>query len=937
LTRVEERLHPEQRARVEIDRMLTAAGWIVQDYRDIELTAGRGIAVREVPTKTGPVDYLLFGDGKALGTIEAKKEGETLRGVEWQTERYTQGFSELVKERPIAHWEPLPLPFHYQSTGAETLFTNLRDPIARPRDVFHFHRSETLIGWVQEEFSLLGRLRRMPVLNPEGLRDVQIRAIDGLEESLRNAKPKALVNMTMGSGKTYVAVAESYRLLRYGGAERILFLVDRINLGRQAYTEFANYATPDDRRKFTELYNVQVLRSNRIDPAAKVVITTIQRLYSILRGQSDEEFDPEAEEHSTFEIEPEQADEVLPVAYRPEVPIETFDIGFVDECHRSIYGRWGQVLDYFDMSLAGLTATAEHTTRVYFDQNVVTEYKHEQAVADGVNVPYTTYRIKTEVSEAGGQIASGSWVEVRDLGNRRRHREQLEDEVTYDKAKLDRAVVNPDQIRTVVRTFKERVCTEIFPGRPEVPKTVFFCKTDNHAEDVLRIVREEFNRGSDFARKITYKSTGDSDQHIQDFRTDPRFRIAVSVDQIATGTDIRPLECLVFMRMVASRTLFEQMKGRGVRTIDPTDLQSVSEGAKSKDRFVIVDCVGLTEEGKAWVDTRPLERKPSVDLARLLQDVAMGIKDEETVSTIGARLARLHNNLDEKRRQEFADVADGQDMDEVADVLISATDPERWAEAAAEKAGAADEAAYEPSDEELRVAKETLLASAIRPLMKAEVRQRILSLREQAAQLIDMTTPDAVIFAGWTDAGQARNAVEEFEHFVKEHHDEYLALQAYYQRPYRLRPSYDDLKELAEAISKPPLDLTAERLWAAYEAIDSDKVKGTGMRRTLTDLVQLIRFAMQHDDELLPRKEVVMLRFDIWLTEQQSAGREFTDEQLRWLRWMAEHIATSMTLEPEDFDYEPFAQEGGLLGAHEAFGNALDELLVELNEELATA
>ncbi len=400
---------------------------------------------------------------------------------------------------------------------------------------------------------------------------------------------------------------------------------------------------------------------------------------------------------------------MLPVVYRPQVPIETFDTAFVDECHRSIYGRWGQVLDYFDMSLAGLTATAEHTTRIYFDQNVVTEYKHEQAVADGVNVPYTTYRIKTEVSEGGGEIAAGSWVDVRDLGTRRRQREQLEDEVTYEKATLDRAVVNPDQIRTVVREFKERVLTEIFPGRPEIPKTVFFCKTDNHAEDVLRIIREEFNRGSDFARKITYRSEGDSDQHIQDFRTDPKFRIAVSVDQIATGTDIRPLECLVFMRMVGSRTLFEQMKGRGVRTIDPTDLQSVTEGAKSKDRFVIVDCVGLTDEAKAWIDTRPLERKPGVALDRLLQDVAMGIKSEEIVSTIGARLARLHKNLDERRRQEFAEVAGGQGMDQVAEALITAADPDWWAYAAAETAGAAADETYEPSEDELNEARDKVL------------------------------------------------------------------------------------------------------------------------------------------------------------------------------------------------------------------------------------
>ncbi len=916
--------------------MLARAGWEVQDYRDIDRTAGRGLAVREFPTKAGPADYLLFGDGKALGTIEAKRVGATLLGVEWQTERYTRGFEDLVADRQVPHWDPLPLPFHYLSTGVETLFTNLRDPIARPREVFGFHRPETLIEWAQEELSSLGRIRRMPVVDPSGLHAVQVSAVEGLEDSLRNAKPRALINMTMGSGKTYVAVAETYRLLRYAGARRVLFLVDRINLGRQAYVEFANYVTPDDRRKLTELYNVQVLRSNRIDPAAKVVITTIQRLYSILRGQSDDEFDPSAEERSTFELEPDMADDPLTVKYRPEVPIETFDVGFVDECHRSIYGRWGQVLDYFDMSLIGLTATAEHTTRIYFAQNVVTEYKHEEAVADRVNVPYTTYRICTAVSESGGHMDAGSWVEVRDLKDRRQLPEKLDDDVTYDKAKLDRAVVNPDQIRTVIRIFKERVCTEIFPGRPEVPKAVFFCKTDSHAEDVLKIVREEFSRGSDFARKITYKSDGSSDQHIQDFRTDPKFRIAISVDQIATGTDIRPLECLVFMRMVGSRTLFEQMKGRGVRTISPTDLQSVTAGAQSKDRFVIVDCVGLTDEDKAWIDTRPLERKPSVGLDRLLQDIAIGVTSEEAISTVGVRLARLHANLDEKRRQEFADVA-GEGLDDVARRLILAADPERWTEVAAAIAGAADPKSYEPTEAELAAAKEQVLGDAVRPLLKAEVRQRILSVREQSAQLIDITTADALLFAGWTDASEARDAVKDFEEFVKEHYDEYLALEAYYEKPYRLRPSFDDLKKLADAIEKPPLDLTSEKLWAAYEAVDPSKVRGGAMRRTMADLVQLVRFAMSHDDELLPRKEVVMLRFDIWLTEQQTSGREFTEEQLRWLRWMAEHIATSMSLEREDFDYEPFAQEGGLMGAYEAFGHELDGLIQEVNQELSAA
>ncbi len=697
-------LHPEQRSRVAIDRMLNEAGWIVQDYKGIDLTAGRGIAAREVPTKTGPVDYMLFVDEEAAGTVEAKKEGTPLLGIEPQTRRYIEGFKELLKDRAVPHWGPdaEPLPFHYQGTGAETVFTNLRDPIARPRDVFSFHRPETLQAWASEASSFLDRIQRMPPLDTGGLREAQIVGIENLEQSLGNAKPKALMNMTMGSGKTYVAVAEAYRLIRYAGSKRVMFLVDRINLGQQAFGEFADYATPDDGRKFTELYNVQLLRSNRIDPAAKVVITTIQRLYSILRGEP--ELQTEEEERSTFEVAP--AEPLPPVDYRPDVPIEFFDVGFVDECHRSIYGRWGQVLDYFDMSLIGLTATAEHTARVYFDENVVTEYKHEQAVVDGVNVPYTTYRIKSEVTEGGAKISPGDWVGVRTPRSSKPERKQLEDELTYDKATLDRAVMNPAQIRAVIREFRDKVCTQIFPGRPEVPKTVFFCKHESHAEDVLKVIREEFNRDWDFARKITYKTEGSSQDHIQDFRTDPKFRIAVSVDQIATGTDIRALECLVFMRMVGSRTLFEQMKGRGVRVIDPSDLQSVTEGATSKDRFVIVDCVGLTDEDKAWAESRPLERKPSASLDQLLQKVAVGIKDEDTVSSIGARLARLDKGLDEQSRQEFADAADGKGMAEVAGELIEATDPARWADVAAAKAGKAEDEDFIPADEEIDQVKE---------------------------------------------------------------------------------------------------------------------------------------------------------------------------------------------------------------------------------------
>lgn len=925
-------LTPEQEARVLIDGMLDAAGWAVQRTGDVDLTASQGIAVREFQTANGPVDYLLYVDRKPLGTIEAKKAGDTLRSVEWQSNKYVEGFEQTAKEKGIAGWRS-PLPFHYLSTGSETLFSSRLDPIVRPRRVFHFHRPETLLEWVTDDAVLRQRLRQMPPLaGRDEFREIQVKAVLGLEASFADEHLRTLVPMATGAGKTFTAVAEAYRLLKHAKAERILFLVDRRNLGKQAADAFVNYVTPDDGRKFAELYVVQHLRSNQLDPAAKVVITTIQRLYSILQGK--DEFDESLEDASSFETEIGLGlDEQLPVAYQAKLPPEYFDFVFTDECHRSIYGKWGQVLDYFDAFLVGLTATPSAFTYGYFNGNIVAEYTYEQSVIDEVNVDFNVYRIETEITGSGSTIEKGEWAKVRDRLTRAEAFQELEDELSYDAAKLDKAVVAKDQIRTVVRNFRDKLLTEIFPGRKEVPKTVFFCKDDSHAEDVVEAIREEFARGQDFARKITYKSQGSSDQLIQDFRTDPRFRIAVSVDQISTGTDIKPLECLVFMRMVKSRSLFEQMKGRGVRTVDPDTLQAVTPDTRVKDHFVIVDCVGVTDEERAWVDTKPLDRKPTVPLKSLLQNVAQGATSDDILSTLGSRIIRLAKRVDDDDRAELEQLA-GKPVKELAAALVAAADRDRQIEEARAAAGLG--AGELPSDEQIGAARQQLVAVAVEPFMKADLRHRIEELQARVDQLIDLTSRDAVVFAGFRDKGAAAEVVRTFKQFIDEHHDQYIALKAYYDQPHDQRLSYDDIKALAKAIDTPPLHLTTERLWAAYKAIDAAKVRGSG-ERVLTDLVSLVRFTLERDDELVPHPDVVRLRFETWLSEQEAGGRKFSGEQMRWLEMVRDHIATSMTIELDDFDLDPFSQEGGLTAAYQLFGNDLNPLLDELNGVLAAA
>jgi type I restriction enzyme, R subunit len=938
-----EGLTPEQGARQEIDKLLKAAGWAVQDYKAMNLAAARGVAVREFPTPTGPMDYMLYVDRRGIGSVEAKKVGETLLGVEPQADRYSKGFTARAKKDGIPFWK-LPLSFHYISTGIETVFTSRLDPDPRPRPTFAFHRPDSLAEWVQQDKSLRTRLREMPQLNRDGLREIQEEAIVGLEKSFAENRPRTLVPMTMGAGKTYVAVAEAYRLIRYAGAKRIFFMVDRRNLGQQALREFQNYVVPDENRKFGELYGVQLLESNHVDPAAKVVIGTVQRLYSILRDEP--EMDVDLEEASAFEAEEQgspELEESVVVNYQPKVPIETFDFLFTDECHRSIYGRWGQVIEYFDSFLIGLTATPSKFTYVYFDGNVVAEYTHEQSVLDGVNVDYLPYRIATAITEGGSKIEKGEWVKVRDKRTRAVERRALGEEIAYGEDALDRSVVSPDQIRTVVRTFRDKLFTDLFPGRIEVPKTVVFCKDDAHAEDVLQVVREEFAKGSEFARKITYKTQGSTDEHIQDFRTDPKFRIAVSVDQISTGTDIRPIECLVFMRFVKSRSLWAQMMGRGVRRIDPTDLAAVSPDAGTKDHFVLVDAVGITDEDMAWVDSKPLDRDPSVPLTKLLQDVAVGITRDDVISTVGARLLRLASRATPEQETAFAKVSGGKSLEEIAKALVAASDPDVQFRAAAEPIlNALPENERKPldeievSDEQQLQARMELVDAAVAPLMDPDVREAIQKIQTQTEQIIDLASVDQVTFAGFTDRDEAEKLAEGFEDWIKEHRDEYVALKAYFERPYTQRLKYEDIRELAKAIEAPPLYMTPDRLWEAYRRLDSAKVRGSG-HRVLTDIVSLLRFALNEDDELVPHADVVKLRFDLWLHDQQSNGHKFTADQTRWLEMVRDHIATSMTIEREDFDLEPFRQEGGLVGAYRAFGDQLDTILSDLNEKLVAA
>jgi type I restriction enzyme R subunit len=930
-------MKPEDAARTRIDDLLKQAGWVIQDRNQLNLGAGRGVAVREFALSTGDADYLLFVDRRVVGTVEAKKVGETLVGVEEQSAKYRVGLPPGMRAARD------PLPFTYETTGIETRFTSFLDPEPRSRQVFAFHRPATLAEWLEQapadipndqNDTLRARLRRMPPLPTEGLRDCQVEAITHLERSLADNHPRALVQMATGSGKTYMAVSSVYRLIKFGGAKRIVFLVDRANLGRQTLKEFQQYVVPGDGRKFTELYNVQLLRSNTIDDATNVVITTIQRLYSMLAGEP--EFDAANEEMSLYDLDSTLAGQPpKEVRYNPVIPIETFDFIISDECHRSIYHLWRGVLEYFDSFIIGLTATPNKATFGFFHRNLVMEYGRDRAVADGVNVDFDVFEIRTEITQAGSKVDAGLFVDKRDRQTRQRRWEQLDEELTYDASQLDRAVVAEDQLRTVIRTFRDKLLTEIFPGRQTVPKTLIFAKDDSHADDIVQMVREEFAKGNEFCQKITYKVTGRKPEDlIADFRNSYYPRIAVTVDMISTGTDIKPLEVLLFMRMVKSHSFFEQMKGRGSRTIADTDFQAVTPDAKSKDHFVLVDAVGVVEQQKS--DEPPLERKRSVPLEKLLDAVALGAYDDDTLASLAARLGRLAGRLTPQEDETITREANGRTPRALAQGLVAALDPDRSLEAAQVATGQ-----EEPGERAIQQARERLIEEAVAPFDSPALRSALTQAQRRDEQTIDLVSQDTLMTAGWDAQAEerARSVVTTFRDYIEAHRDEITALQVLYSRPRHAALRFSDIRQLAEAIQAPPLGLTTDTLWQAYAQLDRSRVRGARATRMLTDLVALVRYTLARDDDqasvLEPWAETVERRFAAWLAEQErERGQPFSDEQRRWLAMIRDHVAASLAIDTAAFDEVPFNQYGGLGKAYQLFGAELPRILTDLNERL---
>jgi type I restriction enzyme R subunit len=711
--------------------------------------------------------------------------------------------------------------------------------------------------------------------------------------------------------------------LTHTKAKRILFLVDTKNLGSQAEQEFLGYIPNDDHRRFSELYNVHRLRSSFIPADSHVCISTIQRMYSILKS---EDMDESLEETSLNEQQ--ISGSPREVVYNEKYPPEFFDFIIIDECHRSIYNVWQQVLDYFDAFLIGLTATPDKRTFGFFNENIVSEYSHEQAVIDNVNVGYDVYLIETEISKKGAIIPK-QLIERRERLSRRKRWEQLDEDIVYSKDKLDRDVVNLSQIRNVIKAFRDGLST-MFPGREEIPKTIIFAKTDSHADDIIQITREEFGEGNDFCRKITY-SVDKVDSVLANFRNAYNPRIAVTVDMIAIGTDVKPVECLLFMRDVHSRSYFEQMKGRGTRTLDKDSLRKVTpSAAANKTHFIIVDAIGVTKSVKT--DSRHLERKPGVPLKDLMMNIAMGSRDEDVFLSLANRLTRLDKELTPTEQVRYTDCSGGENLCTTVQHLLDAYNDDIIEERVRKDNNLS--ATDTVTKEQLQDTQKTMSEEAAKPFYLPGLRTFIENVRKAHDQIIDSVNIDRLNVSAW-DAQHSEDSkkfIIRFRDFIDTNKDTITALSIIYNQSWKNRPlTLDMIGELYTALQQPPYSLNNVLLWRSYEAVNPGKVKTKNPERMLADIVSLIRFELGIDKNLSPFSDIVDANFKNWVFTKNAGNIHFSSEQMDWLHMIKDSIAASLCITRNDLNLSPFDANGSLGRFYELFGDGCEKLLDEMN------
>ena len=896
---------PEEKARIKIDRLLAEAGWAVVNRDEYEPTM-HAVAVREALLKGNlEADYFLFLEGKACGVLEAKREE-----VDVDSETVSDQVTTYARSVPSYYqaWQK-PLPLLYKSNGKVVLFQNLQVSDSEWETCNRIHTPKEIASMLSIDDPFAG----LPVLSSRGLRACQFEAITELEKSFRSGQNRALMVLATGAGKTYTACLAAYRMLAYTPMRRILFLVDRNNLGKQAEGEFGTFRLTENGEAFNTIYTVNRLKSSTIPKDSNVVISTIQRLFSLLKGEEIVDSDDDDADNATGEV-------TLPD--NPNLPHDYFDMIVIDECHRSIYGNWRKVLEYFDTArLIGLTATPISETMAFFNSNRIVNYTLEKSIVDGVNVDNRVYRIKTETTENGGAIMQGEHVKVETRYTGKTEEVSNKETKNYSKAELNRSVINPSQIKLILTTYRDAVYTEMFndpqrkPQFEYLPKTLIFALNEAHATNIVKIAKEVFgevcpNADMDrYVQKITY-SSGDSNELIRQFRNDRDFRIAVTCTLVATGTDVKPLEVVMFMRDVESEPLYIQMKGRGVRTIGDEQLRNVTPNALSKDCFFLVDAVGVTEHTMSIPEQGEGPDTEVITLKVLLERIAHGNLPDMYIKRLASTLSRLHNKADSEQRAEFERLAHDA-MDAIATRIYGALE-------SGELPPFND--INEPNNE-----RKGLVAPVAN---HADARKYILIL---AAGFVSTLMPgeDTLISKGFS-VEEAKDTTSAFEQYCRDHQDEIEALRILYNQSGE-PITYAMLKDLENRLKMENNKFSAKQLWNSYAIVSPDHVRRATKKEesdALTNIIQLVRYAFRQIERLDCVCTTARQYFNLWCGQWH---RDISDRQKELMSQVVDYIAANGACTIRDIRDDDKTQAAQMIAAFGSMQNADAALLSLFN------
>lgn len=867
---------PEEKARVKIDKQLRNAGWDILARN--EYLPNSTSAVKEaLMGGNTESDYLLFIDGKAIAVVEAKREENPLGDeVKKQAEDYA-----VSPQDWYGLWFEKLIPLVYMANGNKIYFKNMLVEDSDYEELSQMHSPKKMLQIVGKK-SEYGAL---PLIEKRGLRDCQYRAEVKFEESLKMGNKKNLAVLATGSGKTYLACLASYRLLNYTPTKRILFLVDRNNLARQTESEFSVFDRTEGQQKMGNLYTINRLKKEE-DIKGDIVISTIQKLFCVLTGQEINDSDEDAEDEKAKVDEEKDSKTVVDLGNDLKLPPDYFQLIIVDECHRSIYGKWKKVLDYFsEATVLGLTATPTPEAYAYFNKNVIEEYTYDDSVVDGVNVPPRVYRIITDITAHGGTIENGA--KITETSKRTGKSETIEvgSSVEYGASELDRSVVNKKQIKEVLMAYKKAVYEDLYPSREQkweyIPKTLIFAKDDNHATEIVDIAKDVFKPEFEndaipekFVQKITY-SAGDSNALIRDLRTEKDFRIAVTVTLVATGTDVKPLEVVLFMKDVHSDVLYTQMKGRGCRVISDDKLKEVTPNADTKECYYIVDAVGVTESEKHIPKPGPDgSGKKNLSLEHLLERLAHNEVSDENLMLLRDYCSTINRRYEES-------VLFGRHLDYFITNFGFA--PRKLANDinTAFAQGTLVEYISPSHDNSMRMG---LIYCLIGNL---QARNKLLEM--QRGYLVETGDDDKVLYAGFSKE-TAKKYIENFEKYLEDHKDDIEALRIIYNSEDKVI-THDMLMELRDRLLSESRQYGVYQIWKNYKLLDEqgdvEALDGKANVNALTNLIQIVRYAYKKNQKLTSLINGYASRFSLYCGQNQ---RILTEEQKDIMQQIAEYI-----------------------------------------------